>query len=394
MCRDVYTSFAVNYDSKSPHYSLVDGICKAHQELEREYEILAEKVLKINAMTLEWDKYFSETRGSVQHRDELRKKHDHYDAKMEALVKLRNKNAAKNKAESARFIKRFERNELKYRSATENYVSNCNYTFNSMNDLIEYRTKFINPAISNFLQAETEFFVRASDLFRGLNNVPEQMDRFNQEYVAENCSYDPTKYIRGKSLLGNLDMRGSGFEKKRTFFTEDIKNSQLQKERFDERLRDDSYRMEGDRFSREGEYYRREGDINRNYDRDYYNRDIREGEMISRGGYENEKELRKDLKKDFKAEEKIKKEEIKLDNKMRKQEIKNEERLNKDYNKEMKSELKHDERLREEDYIREGEINRNYDRDYYNRDISAGGYENEKELRKDLKKDFKAEEKN
>lgn len=98
-------------------------------------------------MCNEWDKYFGEVKAHLRTRDGLRMTYDHYDRKMEHLHSRRTKKGRKGKNESNRFLKSWERNDVKYRAAADNYARISTFSYKMMHELMEYRARIVNPAL-------------------------------------------------------------------------------------------------------------------------------------------------------------------------------------------------------------------------------------------------------
>ena len=60
-------------------------------------------------MTTDWDKLHAEVQENLQRRESAREVYDHYDSKMEGLVRTRNEKLARHQSESAKDIEKFDR---------------------------------------------------------------------------------------------------------------------------------------------------------------------------------------------------------------------------------------------------------------------------------------------
>jgi hypothetical protein len=85
---------------------MMQEVVIVHHNLELLYDVMEQNMVKIMSMSVEWDKYFSEIKANLKNRDAMRFVYDHYDEKMEKLVKRRNRYGS---AESQKFLKTFER---------------------------------------------------------------------------------------------------------------------------------------------------------------------------------------------------------------------------------------------------------------------------------------------
>lgn len=68
----------------------------------------------INKNTEEWDKLFIEVSNNHALREKARLTYDHYDEKLEKILKVRNDKAYRNISESEKEIKSFERVKLNF----------------------------------------------------------------------------------------------------------------------------------------------------------------------------------------------------------------------------------------------------------------------------------------
>lgn len=68
----------------------------------------------INKNTEEWDKLFIEVSNNHALREKAKLTYDHYDEKLEKILKVRNDKAYRNISESEKEIKSFERVKLNF----------------------------------------------------------------------------------------------------------------------------------------------------------------------------------------------------------------------------------------------------------------------------------------
>jgi hypothetical protein len=108
-CKDVYTYLSSVYGENSAYSAITNELCAIHKEIERLYDVMVEVVTNLAAQTGDWDKYFEEAKTHLATREVFRKTYDHYDMKMEKLVKVRNERLAKGLEESPKDIEVFER---------------------------------------------------------------------------------------------------------------------------------------------------------------------------------------------------------------------------------------------------------------------------------------------
>lgn len=109
----------------------------------------------------EWSKFYEDINELCKQRDNLRRIYDHYDEKMEKLIKARDEKAFRKMQETQSDITKFDRvkfiiylflyllfqNDEKYRKATKDYLSISIYTYNRMNEFLDYSYSLVNPIV-------------------------------------------------------------------------------------------------------------------------------------------------------------------------------------------------------------------------------------------------------
>lgn len=116
LCKDIYANIGMAYSESSPYWAFVVELGQVYQEVERLYDGMSEVVALLAIQTSEWDKLFEEAKKAVAQREETRRAYDHYDEKLEKLVKNRNEKMQKGIGETPKEIERFDRvrDSLKY----------------------------------------------------------------------------------------------------------------------------------------------------------------------------------------------------------------------------------------------------------------------------------------
>jgi len=222
--QDFYSSYGACYGNDSPYYPTINEILMVHQELEKLYDIFAENVSRINVSIEEWNKYFAEAKTHLKTRDKYRFRHDHYDDKMSKLVKDRDKRHTSGRREGPKFLQRFERNDVKYRNAAENYARMSKYSYDMMCDVLEYKTKFLNPSLIQLTTQELEYYTACSRLLAKLGDLQQRFNDMNMSERVNRVNYDPFKFIRGKSLIsttgGKVDPNMRLLDEKTSLFKE------------------------------------------------------------------------------------------------------------------------------------------------------------------------------
>jgi len=117
------------------------------------------------------------------------------------MCKKRSNNLSSGKTESDRFCKAFERNDLKYRQATEQYVRHSLYTHNLMQEMLNYREKCVNPVISSLIEEEIKYYNTSSQLISRLEGIRQKLSSVDYTANRTQIIYDPCKFIRGRNLI-------------------------------------------------------------------------------------------------------------------------------------------------------------------------------------------------
>lgn len=102
--RDIHNSVKNAFERTSPFYETATDICTVHLEMEKIYTNFNENVYKLYSKTSEWGVLFEQAKKAVEHRDSLRKVHDHYDEKLEKIYKTKLEKQRKNSVESNKDI--------------------------------------------------------------------------------------------------------------------------------------------------------------------------------------------------------------------------------------------------------------------------------------------------
>ena len=108
-CKEVYSHLAMAYSENSPYWATVVEITQVYQEIERIYDIMAEKISMLASQTAEWDRNFDDVKKNIAIREEYRRTYDHYDEKLEKLVKIRSEKSIKGMEETPKEAQNFER---------------------------------------------------------------------------------------------------------------------------------------------------------------------------------------------------------------------------------------------------------------------------------------------
>lgn len=111
---EIYSNFSVVYSQDVIYYEFIKDVCAAHKSLETCYISYAGTIDSLSQLSNDWEKLYSEVNQHLHQREENRQVYDHYDEKMEKLVRSRNDKLAKNHNESQKEIEKFERVTIYY----------------------------------------------------------------------------------------------------------------------------------------------------------------------------------------------------------------------------------------------------------------------------------------
>ncbi|MCQ2817269.1 MAG: hypothetical protein MJ252_08395 [archaeon] len=109
MCQEVYNNFPKIFDEKSIYYPFIQEICNAHRDIEACTKACSEGLTKLKEMSAQWEKMIMNVKENLKKREESRKIYDHYDQKMEGIVKDKNAKLSKGQPETKDEIDYFER---------------------------------------------------------------------------------------------------------------------------------------------------------------------------------------------------------------------------------------------------------------------------------------------
>ena len=209
LCTDLITNLQIIYKDKNTIFSeFANDVITAHKNIEKSYLSCCEVLQNCQILNSEWDKLFNDVKENINKREEARKIYDHYDEKMEILVKERNEKLAKKENEDINDIEKFDRNDGKYKRAANDYINLSLYTYKLMQKLLDFRYKLINPLIANLVQEEKKFFDNCQTFFFKFENINVKINSLSNGFVPTNVdNYNPAKHIRANRLLNGLDVK-------------------------------------------------------------------------------------------------------------------------------------------------------------------------------------------
>ena len=201
MLEEISSLFSLVFDRNTNYYRLMDDVCNAHRALLNAYSECCDKMKKVYDECSDWDNKFIEVENDIKRRNDLRKNYDHYDEKMEKLVKERTARFNKGKTESESDIQKFESNEKKYKDAALEYVQLSNQTFFKMQTLLDLRYAMVAPVVGDFLEAERLFFVQGAQIMDYFNGVSPKIKRLENGFKKTPITYDAAESLRGRNIL-------------------------------------------------------------------------------------------------------------------------------------------------------------------------------------------------
>jgi hypothetical protein len=109
MCRDVFNGLVAAYNDQCPYWNQILEISRAYKDVEALYDSMADTIGILANKTTEWDKIFEDSKINVALREQNRRIYDHYDEKLEKLVRIKNDKINRNIPETAIEIEMFNR---------------------------------------------------------------------------------------------------------------------------------------------------------------------------------------------------------------------------------------------------------------------------------------------
>ena len=201
-CNDVYNYFSLAYEKEKCYYAFIDDVSNAHKALENEYSNCKDLIYKIAQDTVKWDSCFAEIESLMKQRSEKRKTYDHYDEKMEKLVKERNERFAKNKSESTKDVEIFERNEEKFKTAAADYVKISNHTYYKIQDFLDSRYPLLTQVIAEFIIAEQTFYSKTAEIMSYFKDLKPKLQRLESNFQKTPIKYNAVDFLRGRNIIG------------------------------------------------------------------------------------------------------------------------------------------------------------------------------------------------
>lgn len=104
-CVHTYSSIKSLYDGSKEYETISKDIIDIHKEMENALQSFFKQLNDVKNMTDEWVGMFRDARISIERREELRREYEHYDSKMEDIMKER----AQNSSETPKDIEKYNR---------------------------------------------------------------------------------------------------------------------------------------------------------------------------------------------------------------------------------------------------------------------------------------------
>ena len=261
-CQSIYNHLTECYKGNSIYIPFITDVCDSHKKIEIAYLNLCENIIKIENGNLEWNKKFTEVQNSLNNREETRKVYDHYDEKMEKLVKDRNNKLSKGENEHIKDIEKFERNEVKYKKAASDFIQMSNYSYRIIQDLLDYRYKILNPIICNVVNEEKIFFDACSNFFSKFENISQKMEGLNKGFQKNPNNYDGAKYCRASILLQGLNTNSLTEIKNKEKYSYDNYHNKKENNNFNNNINNNNFQNSNNvNLNNNNDYYEESGYI-------------------------------------------------------------------------------------------------------------------------------------
>lgn len=190
-----------------------------HDEFGNHLEKFKEKMKSLNSKIddmLEGDKVIEE---KIEKRNEARKTYDHYDEKLDEMYK-----ESVNKATDKSFKEKIERNEIKYKEATDKYLSESLDCYKVIHSFISSREKELGPLLITLMTEERNLFYSVASSIKKLDGFEKViLGALQKKGQNDIITYDPEKYLR----RGNLQYESMLTERKERSKTIDDKKVDL-----------------------------------------------------------------------------------------------------------------------------------------------------------------------
>ena len=108
-CSQICQHLLKPYPNNVSYFQQITKISDAHEKMLQCYTNCSQTLGNLTAATSEWAKLFSEVKTMTKKREEARKVHDHYEEKMEELLKIRYDKNKNGQTESNDEIQKFDR---------------------------------------------------------------------------------------------------------------------------------------------------------------------------------------------------------------------------------------------------------------------------------------------
>ncbi len=205
-CQNLYTNLPKAYSGNSVYTPFIVDLCNSHKNIENAYLNCCNALKTLQISNQEWDNLFNEVKSALQKREESRKIYDHYDEKMEKLVKDRNEKLQKRIEENPKDIEKFERNDGKYKRAASDFIQLSNYCYRKMQELLDMKYKILNPLISSFVSEEKKFFDSCSFFMNKFENAYQKLSGLDRGFQKTPINYDGSRYVRAAKLLNGVNV--------------------------------------------------------------------------------------------------------------------------------------------------------------------------------------------
>ena len=109
LCNELCDNLLKPYPNDNIYYPQINSIVSAHKDMISTYQECSNILGNLISTTDEWQKLFAEAKVNLKKREEARKVHDHYEQKLEDLIKEKHRKLENNQEETEEEIQKFER---------------------------------------------------------------------------------------------------------------------------------------------------------------------------------------------------------------------------------------------------------------------------------------------
>jgi hypothetical protein len=154
------------------------------------------RLKEIESHQARWYKIYDQVLEYVNKREELRKTYDHYEAKMEEMIKDLDDNNYMNKLEQ------------KFRNSMEEYADYSRFTYRQIQSLLDYRYNYVNVCLTEFVEAFTDYYGDCHRVCKDFIDIDERFalkDSMTEERADLFSQYNPYIFMKGSKILDEFN---------------------------------------------------------------------------------------------------------------------------------------------------------------------------------------------